>query len=183
MWKSLTMANERPDDVASDERSRGRLSTKTKVIAGGVAAVVVIVGFLILKRFLPQWWGVGISHRVDGSFGRGCTYGLVFGLGGVALALIFGLVAILSFRRGTRNIPSLVCAVLAFAVLIPNLLTLAVVTGSSSAERAGQAALDYNGAGFRGATLVGAILGVAIGLIIDFYILRTRRSRNAKKAA
>ncbi|MFT4086030.1 MAG: hypothetical protein QM658_02570 [Gordonia sp. (in: high G+C Gram-positive bacteria)] len=168
-----------PTTTAGETKSGlwSSVSTKTKLIAGAVLLVLVVITYWILQRFLPQWWGVGMAHRINGSFSSGTSFGLLFGIIGVALPLILLMFAVFVYRKGPRHIYSIVLALIALALTVPNLLTLAVVASDGSGARAGEAALDYNGAGFRGATLIGAIIGLLIGLAVDFYVIGRRREK------
>ena len=59
---------------------------------------------------------------------------------------------------------------------LPNLLSLTVVLGNNNAAHAGERILDVDGPGFRGASVVGAVLGVALflGLVALGYMYKKR---------
>ncbi|ALG87078.1 hypothetical protein ACH46_20345 [Gordonia phthalatica] len=161
------------------------MSTKTKVILGIVTLLVVVIGYYILQRFLPEWWARSMSTRIDGSFATGTSYGLLFGVLGAAVPLVLALIAILLIGRGPKSVFSWLLGVVSLAFLIPNLLTLGIVIGDGSGARMGRRLLDIGTPGFRGATLIGVIIGIVIGVAIDFYLLGKRRekSKQAKIAA
>lgn len=55
--------------------------------------------------------------------------------------------------------------VVALLLAMPNLLTLWIVVGVSRAASAGDRILDVNAPAFRGATLVGAIVGTVLVMV------------------
>src|SRR5690606_23575026 len=116
---------------------------------GGVVAVIVVVWliYLLLSAFLPRWWAQVIGNAVDGSFAAGAWWGLVTGA-------VFTLAPLLLLAQAflpRRSWPVRGGFVLAAALLaVPNLLTLTVVLGTSSAAHAGERVLDVDGPAFRG---------------------------------
>ncbi|QRY62257.1 permease [Gordonia sp. PDNC005] len=184
------MTDELPETAPQTPHSRlGGLTSKlpeisgrTKAIIGVSIVVLLVVGYLILQRFLPQWWGREIAADVGGSFTRGSLYGLGYGLLGSAVTLILLYFAYVTIGR-YRNIVSWTLLVLALASTVPNLLTLSVVIGNGSGAESGRLALDYDGMGFRGATLIGLIIGIVIGLAVDFYLLGKRRAKAKAEVA
>lgn len=80
-------------------------------------------------------------------------------------------------RRGGKPL-AIGTVVLALITAIPNLLTLTVVLGTSNAAHAGQRTLDTSAPGFRGATLLGALIALALFALLVF--LRTRRTRRLR---
>ena len=165
----------------SVERSRRGPSLKLKLIAGAVLLVLVVIAYFIVSRFAPQWWGTTIGNRVDGSFSTGVGYGLLLGVVGSALPIILAYFAILSFGR-LKNAFTWICGIAAVLLTVPNLLTLSVVNNDTGPARAGRAMLDIHAMGFRGASLVGVIAGVLIGIAVIFYLLGRRRTKAKGKA-
>jgi uncharacterized membrane protein YccC len=53
------------------------------------------------------------------------------------------------------------------------------VVGNGSAAHAGQRIMDVDAPAFRGATLVGAIIGAALAVLV-IYAMASRRKRNAE---
>ena len=69
----------------------------------------------------------------------------------------------------------------AVVLAIPNLMTLGIVFGTRSAAHAGERILDVEGPGFRGGSLIGAVLGVAfVGVIV--YLVTSRRASRRRAA-
>jgi hypothetical protein len=61
------------------------------------------------------------------------------------------------------------------------LMTLTIVLGASNAAHAGERVLDVDAPGFRGASLVGAIVAAALFALVLF--LRIRRRLRGRRAA
>ncbi|MCF8588996.1 permease [Gordonia liuliyuniae] len=168
------------DDATSSKTRRWSLpglSTKNKVILGIGTVVIIVIGYFILQRLLPDWWGTTMGKRIDRSVTSGTVWGLFFGIIGSALPLLFALLAIFSIGKTPKNIGSWLLGVVSLLLLVPNLLTLAIVVGSGQGANAGRLQLDILGPGFRGATLIGVIVGIVIGIAVDFYLLGRRRAK------
>ena len=80
------------------------------------------------------------------------------------------------FRRSWRSALWIVAAAVVLA--IPNLMTLGIVLGTRSAAHAGERILDVEGPGFRGGSLVGALLGLAVVGAMVYLVTSRRASRN-----
>ncbi|WOC12310.1 hypothetical protein [Gordonia sp. MP11Mi] len=168
------------DDPTSSKTHRWSLpglSTKNKVILGVGTVVIIVIGYFVLQRLLPDWWGTTMGNRINRSVTSGTFWGLFFGIIGSALPLLLALLAIFSIGKTPRNIASWLLGVVSLLLLVPNLLTLAIVVGSGQGANAGRLHLDLDGPGFRGATLVGVIIGIVIGVAADFYLLGRRRAK------
>ncbi len=184
------MTDELPEATPETTQSRtGRftsklpeLSGRTKVILGVGTVLIVVIGYWILQALLPRWWGQNMASNINESITRGILYGLGYGFLGSAVTLLLLYFAYTLIGR-YRNIASWALVAAALAALIPNLLTLSVVIGNSSGATAGRQALDGHAVGFRGATVVGLIVGVIIGLAVDFYLLGRRRAKAKADAA
>ncbi|MGV9672486.1 permease [Gordonia sp. NPDC003504] len=162
--------------------SNGLPSWAWKAIAVGILVVLLVITYFILAAFAPREWAQHIGTMVDGSITSGTGYGLAFGFVCTFVSLVL-LVPIWWTRRwrGGRYW-AIGLIVLAVIVSIPNLLTLSIVAGNSSAAHAGERILDVDGPGFRGATLAGVILAVAVFAVVFFLVVRVRRRRKAPSA-
>jgi hypothetical protein len=147
---------------------------KRRFIIGGSGLVLLVIGFFIVRAFLPRWWAQRVGSQVGGSFAGGIWWGLFYGI-------IFTLVPLLIARQAVRkrwNIPvRIVIVAAALLVAAPNLMTLGIVLGSGSAAHAGQRILDVDAPAFRGASLIGAICAVAFGCFLLFLIWSRRRRK------
>ncbi|MFC6509312.1 hypothetical protein ACFQBY_12685 [Promicromonospora citrea] len=167
-----------PTGVPARRRIDGR-DVLTRL--GGVVAVIVVVWllYLLLSAFLPRWWAQVIGNAVDGSFAAGAWWGLVTGA-------VFTLVPLLLLAQAflpRRSWPVRGGFALAAALLaVPNLLTLTIVLGTSSAAHAGERVLDVDGPAFRGGTAWGAVVGALVALVvIALGVLYRRRGRQLRE--
>lgn len=149
-----------------------------KAIAVAVTLLVLVVAYFVLAAFLPRWWSMRVAGLADQGFARGIAWGLLFGVLCTAVPLAL-LSRIWQVRRWKyRRVPQIVMAVGALVVALPNLLTLTVVWGSGNAAHAGERVMDTEAPGFRGASLVGAIVGLLLFLLVEFAIFRYRKRGN-----
>jgi nucleotide-binding universal stress UspA family protein len=163
-------ATELPDTGLPAWATRG-------LIVLAVLVVLIVVG-LALAAFLPRWWAHRIGRVADGSLTAGIAAGLTCGVVFTAAALLALREAV---RRGRRWRARAWFLALAVLVAVPNLITLGIVIGSGNAAHAGERTLDVDGPGFRGATLVGCILG-AIAMALLWYALSSRRHQETEIA-
>ncbi|NMD60926.1 hypothetical protein EEB13_24575 [Rhodococcus sp. WS3] len=146
-----------------------------KAIMIGVAAVVLVITYFILAAYLPRWWSQRIASLADGSFSGGIAWGVMFGLVCTLVPLLF-FRAIWQVRKRKHARPMQIGAlVLGVIFALPNLLTLSIVLGNSNAAHAGERVLDVDGPGFRGASVLGAIIGVALFVGIVFLGYRYKK--------
>ena len=165
-------------DDAVDEKSG--MSIKTKLILGAIVIAVVIGLYFWLRQMAPRWWGDTVAGWVAGEMSKGIWYGLLFGAVGALLFIVLLLLALEQWMKH-RNWLSIPLSVLAVAAVVPMILTLGIVTGSNSGADAGKIALNTFAPGFRGAMLIGLIVGVVAGFFLDYLILKERRDRDHKK--
>lgn len=146
-----------------------------KAIWAAVILVALIVAYFILAAFLPRWWSQRVGSLSSGSFSRGITWGLLYGVVCTAVPLFLFYCAWRSRRRKHARVWVISLLVLGIVFAIPNLLTLTVVLGNSSAAHAGERTLDVDAPGFRGASLWGAIIGVLVFAAAVFLNVRYRK--------
>ena len=147
----------------------------------GVVAVIVAVWliYLFLDAFLPRWWAQVIGNAVDGSFAAGAWWGLMIGAVFTAAPVLFLAQGVVT-RRSWRVRGGFLALAVLFAV--PNLMTLGIVLGTSSAAHAGERILDVDGPAFRGGTAWGAVLGGVVALaIVTMSILYRRRGQRLRE--
>jgi MFS family permease len=151
---------------AGSQPNRGR-----RWMIWGGAIVGALIVYLVGAAVIPRWWARRVGNVVDGRLTTGAAGGVFFGV----LFTILPLLVLWAAWRLRRRKLALWLVVLAIVLAIPNLMTLAIVLGGGSAAHAGERILDVDGPGFRGGSLVGAVLGVAlVGLIV--YLAASRRS-------
>jgi len=155
---------------------------KRVIMFASLGAVLVIVYF-ILAAFLPRWWAERIGELSDRGFARGIAWGLLFGGLCTLVPLLQVLVAVLfRHKRGGRVIVG-IAALLALLFALPNLMTLSIVLGGNSAAHAGQRIMDVEAPGFRGASLVGAIIAALVFVgVVALTMQYRRRGRELAKA-
>ncbi len=161
----------------------GMPSWLKRVIVFAILAAVLVIVYFILAAFLPRWWAERIGELSDRGFARGITWGLLFGGLCTLVPLLQVLLAVLfRHKRGGRVIAG-IATLLALLFAFPNLMTLSVVLGGNSAAHAGQRIMDVEAPGFRGASLVGAIIAalVFVGVVV-LTIQYRRRGRQLAKA-
>lgn len=163
---------ERALGASSSDRNIGR-----RVLLVVIGAAVLVISYLIGAAVMPRWWAQRVSNVIDGRliFGNmlGFSVGLVF-----TLLPLFILATGWRFRKSWKRAAGTV--VVALLAAAPNLLTLGIVIGSGNAAHAGERILDVDGPGFRGGSLIGAIVGALIGLAL-LWLIGSRR-RNKRKA-
>lgn len=151
---------------------------KRTLLLGAVALALFIIAYFILSAFIPRWWSQQIGRAVDGSISTGTLLGLCLGFVFTVVPLA---VLTLALRPHTTWKLRLTWFIVALVLAFPNLCTLSVVAGNGSGAHAGERTMDVNAPGFRGGTLVGALVALAIYLFVLYLILRRRpRERTPK---
>jgi ABC-type Fe3+ transport system permease subunit len=158
-------------------RNRSRwLSWRAWLIGVLALAAALAITYFLLAMFVPRWWAQRVADMSGhGSFAKGITAGLLLGLVCTAVPLLLLLFAVLTWRRRAGRFFAGAAAVVAVIFAAPNLMTLTIVLGGSNAAHAGERVLDVDAPGFRGATLIGAIVAGVISLIVAFVAVRLRR--------
>jgi hypothetical protein len=137
---------------------------------GGGLVLVLVLGY-IASATVPRWWAQQVGKQVDGSITTGIFVGLFYGFVFTLVPLLV-IVGVLALRRTWRAI----AAALVVAVLLasPNLMTLGIVLGNGNAAHAGDRILDVEAPAFRGGSLAGALLAVAL-VAYGVHLYRSRR--------
>ena len=154
---------------------RGR-RLKRRFLAGLAILVIGTAGYFIGAAVIPRWWSHRVGGVVDGKLSVGSLVGIVVGAIFTFLPLL-ALWAGVRFRAGFRRI--LPFLVLATVLALPNLFLLGIVFGTGNAAHAGERTLDVDAPGFRGGSLVGAILG-AIAFVAVLYLVLSRGASRRK---
>jgi len=146
---------------------------KRGLIALG-AVIVLVGGFFFATQFLPRWWGHRAGDLVDGSLGWGVWWGLFFG---VLSTVLPWLVARLAFHRPWTWKQRLCVIIAAVVLAAPNLMTGGIAWGGGSGAHAGERTMDVDAPGFRGATLIGVVIGLVFAIVLELVMQRRRRQR------
>jgi hypothetical protein len=173
-----------PDAPSTDEGSRAgtsdqdrtEISRPTRVILLGTAVVVVLVLVSIAVGSLPLYWARRVSSAVDGARGLGTAAGLVTGFVFTAAPLLVLRQAVQRHRTWKNRGWLMLAAVL---VGFPNLLTLGMMLGNYGHAAQAREVVDLGAPGFRGATLVGAVVGAA-GVVALWWLWASRVSRGRR---
>ncbi len=163
-------------DVEHPETSEPESSGVLRKLIIGIGVIVgLIVLFLIGGAVIPRWWAQRMGGVIDGRLIFGSFLGLVMGFLFTFLPLVLLRLGV-RYRRGHKRALSLV--VLAVLLAAPNLATLGIVFGTSSAAHAGERILDVDGPGFRGGSLVGSVLAVIAVFGLGGLLMSRRRNKN-----
>ena len=150
------------EGAAVEERSTSPLGRKA--IGVGVAIALAIVAWLIGAAVIPRWW----AHRVGDVVDERLTVGTLAGLAVGAVCTLIPLLVLwagVRFRKTWQR--ALGFVIVAAITAAPNLFLLGIVLGDGNAAHAAERTLDVQGPGFRGASLVGAVLGaIAFGAVL-----------------
>ncbi len=152
---------------------------KSILIAVGVLALVI--AYFILAAFLPRWWSIRVGNLSDQAFSKGILWGLTFGTLCTLVPLLLFTVAWAVRKRRGGKVVAIIALVLAVATAIPNLLTLSIVLGGNNASHAGERTLDTEAPGFRGASLVGAVIAIVLFALLTFVVVQGQRRRAQKR--
>lgn len=161
---------------ASAPQKAGMPDWAKKAIWAAVIVVALVIVYFVLAAFLPRWWSQRVGSRSSGSFSLGITWGLLYGVVCTTVPLLLFYFAWRSRTRKHAKVWVIGSVVLGLIIAIPNLLTLTVVLGGSSAAHAGERTMDVDAPGFRGASLWGAIIG-ALMFVAAVYLQRKYRKR------
>lgn len=149
-----------------------------RLVTVAAVAVAVLVLALIAAAVVPRWWAHRVGDQADGSMTAGIGLGIFYGL--VFTALPLGLLWLTLRPKRSRRV-WLFGVLGAIVLALPNLMTLSIVVGTGNASHAGERILDVEAPSFRGASLVGAVLGA---LVIGFVAYQqTQRRRIRRKAS
>lgn len=167
-----------PGGDESPARSRGSGFDVDRWIRRGVwllvvAALLALV-YLLSSAFFPRWWAQQVGDQVQGRVTAGTLWGLFYGF----VFSLFPLLVLFQVRRRFLSWKGRAAvALLAVVLAVPNWLTLSIVVGNSRAAHAGERILDVEGPGFRTATLIGVLIGLALAVAITglFVMLRRRK--------
>ncbi len=170
-----TSSTSKPE--AAEQGSKGS-RLKRRFILTVVVVVSAVGAWYLGSAILPRWWAQKIGEIIGGRILFGNLFGAAMGAAFTILPLL-ALRAGWKFRAGWKR--WLKFLVLALILAAPNLATLGIVMGTGDAAHAGERKLDVDGPGFRGGSLVGAILGFAFFVAISL-LLRSRKKNKQNVA-
>lgn len=169
MCEARIVVNE--DVTASPPVQPASGKTRRRVIIGAAAVAVLVILYFVLSATLPRWWGETTGNMVGGNSALGAFVGLVFGL-------LFSLLPLIALRYivkpGLSRSARALMAVLVVVLAIPNLLTLSVVWGGNNSAHDGLRAMNDHAPSFRGASLIGFLVAVAV-FVLALALLASRK--------
>jgi hypothetical protein len=152
---------------------------KHRLFVWGGITVAVLLGLLIGAAFIPRWWAQRVGDQANESFAGGIMLGIFYGFVFTVLPLLLIIWGIRRRRSGRMWLWILGGAAL---LALPNLFTLGIALDLGSGAHAGDRTLDVEAPGFRGATLGGALLGVAAIAFVWYLLSSRRRARSRLRA-
>ncbi|GED97974.1 hypothetical protein [Gordonia crocea] len=135
-----------------------------------IGVAILVIAYFILAAFVPRQWGERIGRLVDGSLTSGTFMGITFGVVCTLVPIVCFAMAVASWGR-LKHVIGVLFLIVGVVFAIPNLLTLAVHSGTNNSAQIGRRLLEQNAPGFQGGTLVGAIIGAVIALVIVIFIV------------
>ena len=169
----ITPVSENRDEPIREPEAP-RPSPKKRLLLWGGAIVAIVIAYFIAAASLPRWWSHRVGDQVDGSLSAGIGIGLFYGFIFTFIPLI---ILTFAFRRGRSWKARGWIAAAALVLALPNLLTLGIVLGNSSAAHAGERTLDVDAPNFRASSLIGAIVGVLAVIGVRYLLLSRARAK------
>lgn len=140
----------------------------------GGALLGIVIAWLIAAAALPRWWSHRVGDQVDGSLSAGIGIGLFYGFVFTFLPLM---ILTLAIRRRRSWKARGWIALAAIVLALPNLLTLGIVIGNSSAAHAGERTLDVDAPNFRASSLIGAVVGALAVVGVRYLMISRARAK------
>ena len=169
----ITPVSENRDEPTREAQERPSL--RNRLLLWGGVLLAIVVAYYIAATTLPRWWSHRIGDQVDGSLSAGIGIGLFYGFVFTFIPLL-----ILTFavrRRRSWKARGWIAAG-ALVLALPNLMTLGIVIGNSSAAHAGERTLDVDAPNFRASSLIGAIAGVIAVIGVRYLLLSRSRAKD-----
>jgi len=151
-----------------------------RLLIAATLSIVLLLAGAVASATVPRWWSHRVGDQVNESITSGVLIGLFYGFVFTLLPIAL-IVIVLRWRRTWATVGIALAAALILA--LPNLMTLGIVLGRGNAAHAGQRTLDVQAPAFRGATLVGVLIAVALAAFIIHLSLSRRRARVSARHA
>ncbi|NVM95371.1 hypothetical protein [Arthrobacter wenxiniae] len=181
----------RPDDAPGSAGQPGAAMAKRRMpvwlrrtIVGAVAAIVLVVAYFIASVTVPLAWATSIRDQTGGKLGNaiplGMFYGFVFSFVPVAVA----------WQAHHKKLDKWVrigLLVVAVLLTLPNLLTLAVLYGTTGSAADARSIWTTGGANWFGTwsqifMVAGVVCAVGVIVLGRAWISRGRKIRQIKAA-
>jgi hypothetical protein len=156
--------------------ARQRPAWLVRTIIGAVIAVVLVIAFWIASATVPVMWANTISQQVGRNLGAGIPLGMFYGFVFSFVPVVVGWQAHHKKLHKWVRISILVLAVL---LTIPNLMTLAVLNGTSNAAVSARVIWSGGANWFGLWSSIFMVLGVCAGIAV---VVMARAWRRRGKA-
>ncbi|MGA7203207.1 MAG: hypothetical protein WBX27_01100 [Specibacter sp.] len=155
-----------------------------RTILGAVAAVVLVVAYLIASVTVPLTWANAIKNQVGPQLGNSIPLGMFYGF---VFSFVPVLVAWQAHHKRLHNWARVSLVALALVLTLPNLLTLGVLYGTSTSSVNARSIWNTGGANWFGAwsqsfMLVGIGCGIVAIILSRIWLRRGRKIRDIKAA-
>jgi len=150
---------------------------KRVLLLGGIGLVVAAIAVVLIVNFVPVAWSRFIGDFAQGDTGRAILVGIIVGF-------CFTLVPLMVLLLLAYHSPAwvkVVLVVLAVLLATPNLLTLWIQTGATSAVHAADRIMDTDAFGFAGASIWGAVIGALAFLVWAWLFISSRLTKKKLK--
>lgn len=155
-----------------------------RTILGAVAAVVLVIAYLIASVTVPLTWANAIKNQVGPQLGNSIPLGMFYGF---VFTFVPVLVAWQAHHKTLHKWARISLVVLALVLTLPNLLTLGVLYGTSTSSINARSIWNTGGANWFGAwsqsfMLVGLACGVVVIFLSRIWLRRGKKIREIKAA-
>ncbi|MBW4095561.1 MAG: hypothetical protein HIU81_09395 [Acidobacteria bacterium] len=173
-----------PDEPSRTATGPSKVAVTMRWIVGVLALLVVLaVVYLILAATIPVVWADTIGNQVNGQLGAGIPVGMFYGF-------VFSFVPVLVAWQARYKRMHLVVRIIVLAVAViltvPNLLTLAILNGTSQDAAKAASILTNRATWFGGWSvsfmIVGVVLAVLVMVLSSIWRSRGRKIRSIKDA-
>lgn len=155
-----------------------------RTMIGAAAAVVLVIAYLIASVTVPLAWATSIRDQTGGKLGNAIPLGMFYGF-------VFSFVPVLvgwqAHRKRLNKWVRIVLVVVAVLLTVPNLLTLAVLYGTTGSATDARSIWTTGGANWFGSwsqifMVAGVVCAVAVIVLGRAWIRRGRKIREIKAA-
>lgn len=185
MTDSLTPPADRgPATAETAGAAKSKMPTwLVRTIVGAVAAVVLVLAYLIGSVTVPLMWATSIRDQIGGQLGNSIPLGMFYGF-------VFTFVPVLIiwqvFRKNMNKWVRTTLLVIGFLLLIPNLLTLGVVYGgtksAADARNIWANSANWFDTWSQVFMVIGVVCAVALMVLGRMWLRRSRKLRELKAA-
>lgn len=185
MTDSLTPPADRgPAAAETAGAAKSKMPTwLVRTIVGVVAAVVLVIAYLIGSVTVPLMWATSIRDQIGGQLGNSIPLGMFYGF-------VFTFVPVLiiwqAFRKKMNKWVRVTLLVIGFLLLMPNLLTLGVVYGgtksAADARNIWANSANWFDTWSQVFMVAGVVCAVALMVLSRMWLRRSRKLRELKAA-